>query len=126
MQQMPRNLWRFDVRVDGVADLSSDEKLSAVGLEPPVPARDQWATFQQVGEAVSEAGCTGILYPSAARSGSTAALCLFRRAVRIAGVDPVSPPSATKNRPRPRGGSRRDDGLAGEARPGMTPVILRA
>lgn len=101
MRQMPRDLWRFDVRVDGVADLSSDEKLAAVGLEPPVPARDQWVTFQGVGEAVSEAGCTGILYPSAARSGSAAALCLFRRAFRMAGVEPVPPPERHDEPPPP-------------------------
>lgn len=34
MRQMPRDLWRFDVRLEGVADLSSDGRLSAVGLPP--------------------------------------------------------------------------------------------
>lgn len=96
MRQMPRDLWRFDVRVEGVADLSNADGLAAVGLPSPVPARGQWPRFQAVGEALAADGWPGVLYPSAslaARSGGNRALCLFRRAPRIPGVDPVGPPT---------------------------------
>lgn len=106
MRQMPRDLWRFDVRLEGVADLSSDERLSAVGLPPLVPARSQWEEFQAVGEALAEAGWPGILYPSAARSEGAVALCVFRREECIAGVVPECPPARHKEPPAPPTGLR--------------------
>ena len=41
MTQMPRDMWRFFVRVERVADLSSADRLSDIGLPPPEPTRDQ-------------------------------------------------------------------------------------
>lgn len=106
MRQMPRDLWRFDVRLEGVANLSSDERLAAVGLPPLVPVRGQWEEFQAAGEALAEAGWPGILYPSAARSGGSVALCVFRREERIGGVVPVGPPTRHKEPPAPPTGLR--------------------
>ena len=107
MRQMPRDLWRYDVGVEGAADLSDVDRLAAVGLPSPDPARGQWPPFQAVGEALASEGWPGVLYPSAssaARSAEDLALCLFRRTTRIPGVDPVGPP-ATKSRPRRLGAS---------------------
>jgi len=106
MRQMPRDLWRFDVRLEGVADLTSGDRLSAVGLPPLVPTRSQWEQFQAVGEALAEAGWPGILYPSAARPEGAVALCLFRREEHIAGVVPVSPPARHDEPPAPPTGLR--------------------
>ncbi len=49
MHQMPRDLWRFGVELEGVADLSDVGKLAAVGLAQPIPSRRQWPRFQAVG-----------------------------------------------------------------------------
>ena len=108
MRQMPRDLWRFDVDLEGVADLSTAEKLSTVGLPPPEPVRSQWPRFQAVGEALASEGWPGILYPSAARAGGTgaSALCLFRRADRIAGLNPAGTPDRHDEPPAPPGGLR--------------------
>lgn len=106
MRQMPRDLWRFDVRLEGVADLSGDDRLSAVGLPPLVPDRSQWRKFQAVGEALAEAGWPGILYPSAARSESATALCLFRHEERIAGVASMGSPARYAEPPAPPRGLR--------------------
>ncbi len=106
MRQMPRDLWRFDVRLEGVVDLSSEGKLAAVGLSPLAPSRSQWEEFQAVGEALAETGWSGILYLSAARSEGAVALCLFRREERIAGVVPVGPPTMYNEPPAPPTGLR--------------------
>ena len=56
MRQMPRDLWRFRIELEGVADLSDVGKLAAVGLPQPVPSRRQGPRFQAVGEALAAAG----------------------------------------------------------------------
>jgi RES domain-containing protein len=109
MRQMPRDLWRFEVSVEGVADLSYVDRLMAVGLPSPSPARDEWTPFQAVGEALASDGWPGVLYPSAsraARSAENLALCLFRRASRIAGVDPVGSTTRYDEPPAPPTGLR--------------------
>jgi hypothetical protein len=50
MRQMSRDLWRFEVGVERVADLSSSEQLARVNVEPALPDRRQWPAYQTVGE----------------------------------------------------------------------------
>jgi RES domain-containing protein len=106
MRQMPRDLWRFEVGLKGVADLSDARKLAAVNLPPPEPSREQWPRFQAVGEALAAVGWTGILYPSAARSGSKVALCVFRGASGLTGIEPLGPPVRYEEPPAPPRGLR--------------------
>ncbi|CAN5866968.1 hypothetical protein BH23ACT11_BH23ACT11_29000 [soil metagenome] len=107
MRQMPRDLWRFDVHIEEVADLSDVDVLLAVGLPLLAPTRSQWPRFQAVGEALSKAGWPGILYSSASRVGQSEgnhALCLFRPAKLtpgISGVDPSGPPTRYGEPPPP-------------------------
>jgi hypothetical protein len=105
MRQMPRDLWRFDVDVERVADLSSSEQLARVKLEPAVPDRRQWPVYQTVGETLFAEGWAGVLYASAARAGSLA-LCLFRSSDRLPGVRPLSPPVRVDEPPAPPRGLR--------------------
>ena len=105
MRQMPRDLWRFDVDLERVADLSSAERLERVGLREPVPDRRRWPAFQVVGEALSAEGWGGLVYASAARSGSLA-LCLFRSSDTLAGVRPLRPPIRHDEPPAPPRGLR--------------------
>lgn len=101
--QLPRDLWRWTVRIDGIADLSSAKRLSAIGLPLPDPGRAKWAAFQTAGERVFAAGYRGLLAPSAARP-SGRVLCLFREEEKIAGAEPLPPPKHYTEVPRvPRG-----------------------
>ena len=105
MRQLPRDLWRFELEVDRVADLSSAEKLKGVGLESPVPVRRQWASFQSVGETLFAEDWAGILYPAAARPDAHA-VCLFRTSDRLAGVRPLPRPVRHDEPPAPPRGLR--------------------
>lgn len=104
-RQLPRDLWRFDVDVDRAADLSWAERLERVKLEPPVPDRRQWPTYQTVGETLFAEGWSGIVYEAAARHGSLA-LCLFRSGEGLRGVDPIPPPTRHDEPPAPPRGLR--------------------
>lgn len=105
LRQLPRDLWRFEVEVDRVADLSSSKRLERVELEPTAPNRRQWPAYQSIGETLFAEGWSGILYGAAARAGSLA-LCLFRSSDRLLGVDPVSPPTRYDEPPVPPRGLR--------------------
>ncbi|MBA3427565.1 MAG: RES family NAD+ phosphorylase [Actinobacteria bacterium] len=100
MRQLPRDLWRFDVDVDHVADLSSPERLERVGLPQPVPDRRQWPSFQSRGETLFAEGWAGILCPAAARPHSLA-VCLFRAADRLPGIRQLPPPMRHEEPPVP-------------------------
>lgn len=109
MRQMPRDLWRFEGSIDGVADLSDVDKLNEVGLPLPVPARSQWPRFQEVGEGLWKAGWPSILYPAASRAANAEgakaegdlALCLFRQTTEMPGVAPFAPPVRHNEPPAP-------------------------
>jgi hypothetical protein len=105
MRQLPRDLWKFEVEIDRVADLSTHERLARVKLEPPVPDRRQWPAYQAVGETLFAEGWAGVLFASAARS-SSLALCLFRTSGQLSGVRPVPPPSRHDEPPAPPRGLR--------------------
>jgi transcriptional regulator with XRE-family HTH domain/RES domain-containing protein len=105
MRQMPRDLWRFQVDLERVADLSSPKQLARVKLELPVPDRRQWPAFQTVGETLFAEGWAGVLYASAARSESVA-LCLFRSSERLPGVRALPPPIRYDEPPAPPRGLR--------------------
>lgn len=104
LAQMPRALWTWEVDVD-VADLSSAERLSKMGLPSPVPGRLSWQAFQEVGEQLSHAGWPGLLAPSAARPAGQV-LCLFRNAHGTHGATPLSPPRLIAEPPPPPTGLR--------------------
>ncbi|MGH3030440.1 MAG: RES family NAD+ phosphorylase [Gaiellaceae bacterium] len=105
MRELPRDLWRFELEVEHVADHSSPDRLEREGLELPVPDRRQWPAFQAVGETLFTEGWVGILYPAAARSDSLA-LCLFRVADKLPGVHPRRPPARYEEPPVPPRGLR--------------------
>lgn len=105
MRQMPRDLWRFEVDVARIADLSSPNRLGRVGLPPPVPDRRQWAAFQAVGEGLFAEGWLGVLCPAAARPDGRA-LCLFRSTDLLPGARPAPPPTRVAEPPPPPRGLR--------------------
>jgi RES domain-containing protein len=102
-RQMPRDLWRWDVDVTDVADLSDGDRLGAVDLSPPHPAQRTWPAFQAFGERLWRNGYRGVLAPSAARP-RYQVLCLFREAEDVAGAIPLRPPLTYRRAPAPPSG----------------------
>jgi RES domain-containing protein len=99
LAQMPRDLWTWEVDVE-VADLSTSERLAAVGLAPPRPGHRSWPAFQQVGERLWKDGWPGLLAPSAARPESKV-LCLFRDADGVRGARALGAPRRISEPPAP-------------------------
>jgi len=104
LAQMPRELWTWEVDVE-VADLSSAERLAAVGLSSPVPGRRSWPAFQRFGEQLHGDGWPGLLAPSAALPEGRV-LCLFRDKDGVHGAEPVSSPRRIAEPPPPPAGLR--------------------
>jgi len=100
LAQMPRELWTWQVDVEVVADLSTDEKLAAVGLQLPTPSQRSWVPFQRVGEQISREGWSGLISPSAARP-SGQVLCLFRGKDGVSGAKPCPSPRRIAEPPPP-------------------------
>jgi RES domain-containing protein len=87
---MPRDLWRYEVALDDVVDLSSDAALQLEALPATEPDRGQWPAYQLVGERLAAGGAQAILYRSAARP-EQRALCVF-----AAALDDVTPLDHTR------------------------------
>jgi hypothetical protein len=102
---MPRDLWRWAIALNDIADLSTSAKLARHDLPMPKPGRKTWPVFQAVGEELHRKGSRGVLYPSAARPDHLA-LCLFREGVAIPGAEPVRPPITHRDPPAPPTGLR--------------------
>ena len=89
--RLPRDLWRLDVDLEQVADLTADGVLAGHGIARLNPTRGQWQRTQPIGEAYWGAGATGVLVPSAAQTAGRV-LAVFRTTNRpIGGVKPVRP-----------------------------------
>jgi RES domain-containing protein len=83
---LPRDLWRYQVSLDAVADLSSNQALAAVRLSPPLPDSGDWPSFQAVGEHLALGGAQGVLWRSAARPAN---LCVCVFAVAVSTLTPL-------------------------------------
>ena len=90
-----------------VADLTSAETLTSLGLPTAEPSRDQWPLFQDVGEQLHDAGCDGLLYHSAARPGGLC-LCVFRANATAASgrLEPLARARRVNRPPAPPRGLR--------------------
>jgi RES domain-containing protein len=85
--RMPRDLWRYEVALTEVADLTDRDALAALGLPTTIPDSTQWPAFQAVGERLARAGVQAVLYESAARPGHRC-LCVFAPALdRLSALD---------------------------------------
>jgi hypothetical protein len=85
-QALPRDLWRWRIKLPRVADLTD-----VAGLPPIAPTRRQWPAYQALGEQLHKEGWPALVSPSAARpEGRT--LCVFRTADKPPGVRPIRPP----------------------------------
>jgi RES domain-containing protein len=100
-RQMPRDLWRWEIEVDGIADLATAESLLVVGLADQRPGRRDWAPFQAVGEKLWREGHRDVVAPSAARP-TGRILSLFREKHELHGVTPLRPPTTHRHPPVPQ------------------------
>jgi RES domain-containing protein len=92
------HLWRIEAEL---ADLSTVERLAAVGLAVPRPSRRTWPPFQDVAETLWREGWAGVLAPSAARPGSLVACVFERDAWPPVGCQPVRTVEITEVPPPP-------------------------
>lgn len=97
-QGLPRDLWRWEVSLPNVADLTDDDRLARLALPPLQPTRLQWPTFQRVGEQLHVDGWPALLSASAARPEGRA-LCVFRTAREVPGTRPEPPPTTVNDPP---------------------------
>ena len=65
--RLPRDLWRFTLNLQGVADLTIPAALRSLGLPDPLPDRSQWPAFQNAGHRLAAEGFAGVLFRSSAR-----------------------------------------------------------
>ena len=97
-QSLPRDLWRWEIALPDVADLTDDDRLARVGLPPLEPTSRQWPIFQPVGEQLHSDGWPALVSASAARpEGQT--LCVFRTMREVPGAEPVPPPTTVDDPP---------------------------
>jgi RES domain-containing protein len=100
----PRLLWRVEVTLERVADLSTAERLARLALPVPRPSLADWSPFQAAGERLFAAGFQAIIAPSAARPEVGRSLVVFRTGERVAGLRPVGRPRRISRPPAlPRG-----------------------
>jgi RES domain-containing protein len=96
-------IWRVEVEIDDVADLTAEDVLARHGIARLDPTRRQWSATQPIGEAYFRDGARAVLAPSAARRGGNV-LAVFRRGRGHRGVDAVPPPQRFDRLPSiPRG-----------------------
>ena len=95
---LPRDLWRWEIDVAEIADLSDRKRLGRVGLPPPLPHRGNWSAYQAAGDELFRLGWKGLLAPSAARERDLV-LCLFRTEEEILGAEPLPPPERVERPP---------------------------
>ena len=102
-RRMPRAIWKVQVELEDVVDLTGEEILAAHGIGRLDPTRRHWPTTQPIGERYFHEGARAILAPSAARRGGRV-LAVFRRGRGHRGVIAVPPPARHDRLPAiPRG-----------------------
>jgi len=102
---LPRDLWRFSLNLQRVADLSRPAALRALGLPSLEPDRGQWPSFQDAGARLAAEGFEGVLFRSSARPAGLC-VCVFASAEGFTGVRPVERPERIIAAPVPPRGMR--------------------
>ena len=96
-QRLPRAIWRIEVDIDDIADLTAPGVLAGRdhAPRPDAPAMAEDATDRRV---VLARGARGVLAPAAAREGGLV-LAIFRPEESIEGVRAVPPPKRYRDLP---------------------------
>jgi RES domain-containing protein len=83
---LPRHLYRYDIRLDRVLDLTNAGVREEVGLGLEVLTGPDWAACQDIGTTAHALGVQAILSPSAA--GVDDVLALFAQHIGLGTVEP--------------------------------------
>lgn len=84
---LPRRLYRYDIRLDRVLDLTDAGVRGKVGLGLEVLTGPDWAACQELGETAHALGVQGLLSPSAA--GVDDVLAVFVHHIGLGTVEPT-------------------------------------
>jgi RES domain-containing protein len=104
--QMPRHLWRWQINLSTVADLSTQARLKRIGVPISPLGRSSWLPYQLTGETLHAKGWPALIAPSAARPGAGQVLCVFRTSNKVPGLTPLPPPQVWRHPPAPPTGMR--------------------
>jgi hypothetical protein len=94
------HIWRSDAEL---ADVSSAERLTAVGLPLPQPSRRTWPPYQDAGDALWRAAWAGLIAPTAARPASLIVSVFDHGVWPPTGCEPVRTVAITDVPPPPTG-----------------------
>jgi hypothetical protein len=97
-QALPLDLWRWEISLPNVADLSDDGRLARVDLPALQPTRHQWPVFQPIGEQLHAEQWPALLAASAARPIGRV-ISVFRSATQVPGTTPLPPPTTIEQPP---------------------------
>jgi hypothetical protein len=97
--RLPRDLWRFEVDLGNVADLTVEGVLEAHRIRALAPTRRQWPKTQPIGEHYFREGFPAILVPSAAHEGGRVLVVFRTEPGPIYGLKPIKPPKTFKELP---------------------------
>jgi hypothetical protein len=102
-ERLPRDLWKFRLNLQRVADLSTRAALRSLGLPDPLPDRSQWPAFQDAGHRLAAEGFAGVLFRSSARPDGLC-VCVFATDQGFPGVRATGSPTRVTAAPVvPRG-----------------------
>lgn len=73
---LPRRLFRYELRLEGLVDLRTEDARAGLGLSDADLYGDDLGACQAIGEAAQYLGREGIVAPSAARAGTVIAVFL--------------------------------------------------
>lgn len=76
---LPRDLWKFTLNLQRIADLTTPAALRSLGLPDLLPDREQWPAFQNAGHRLAAEDFAGVLFRSSARPDGLC-VCVFATA----------------------------------------------
>lgn len=84
---LPRVLYRYDIALDDILDLTDKEVLAILGIESDDLVRRDWKPTQDLGTLAHHLGCQGFVAPSA--TGVDAVLVMFVENIALGVVEPI-------------------------------------
>jgi hypothetical protein len=103
--RLPRDLWKFTLNLQHVADATTRYALESLGLPDPLPDRSQWPAFQDAGHRLAADDFEAVLFRSSARPEGLC-LCVFATAEGFPGVRATGSPKRLTAAPAPPRGMR--------------------
>ena len=84
---LPRSLYKYDVELERVLDLTNESVRSLIGVDPNVLTGPDWTVCREIGSAFHALGVQAILSPSATGIGEI--LAVFAQNIGLGIVRPI-------------------------------------